>query len=498
MLCGKQEHITCKDHKMNRRQFLKNLGVSVATLSLPGCNASSQKGSGDALPGKRPNILFIMTDQQFADIMSCRMGTKYINTPAMDSLAKDGMLLTNAYTANPLCMPARNSIFTGRYPHETGCQKNSGGELDPAEFPSMGAYFKNAGYDTGYVGKWHLWYKTKDKQSNGFDLTAVLHGNGHDDEIPQPAINFMQKNRQKPFLLVVSFSNPHDVCQLARHQRLPSGPIPPLPPIDQRPPLKNNMEPPTNESDAMTLMRKSYHSSDKFPVGDYDEDKWRRLSWGYYRLVEKVDALIGKVLEGLKESGQQDNTLIIFTSDHGDCHGAHRFNQKTVFYEEAARVPLILSYKNIIKHGTSDILVNTGVDILPTILDFAKIDQPKKLPGRSLKTIALGTQPQQWRDYIVVQNFMTQGGPVNGKTPKVRGRMVRSNSHKYCLYDRGKQREELFDMKNDQLETENIAAKPQCKDILKQHRAFLMAFAENHKDATALTMLNQIIKDQKQ
>jgi choline-sulfatase len=482
---------------MNRRTFLKNIGITTAALSLPSCQKSTQNSTGKALSDKKPNILFIMTDQQFADIMSCRMGTKYINTPAMDSLAKDGILLTNAYTPNPLCIPARNSIFTGRYPHETGSQNNSGGKLDPNEFPNMGTYFKDAGYDTGYVGKWHKWYETEDKKSHGFDMTAVIHSNGHDDEIPAPAIDFMQKDRVNPFLLVVSLSNPHDVCQLSRHQELPSGPIPPLPPLDLRPPMKKNIDPPTNESDAITLMRKSYHNTRLFPVGNYDEDKWRRLSWGYYRLVEKVDALIGKVLEGLKESGQEENTLIVFTSDHGDCHGAHRFNQKTVFYEESARIPFILSYKNVIKHGTSGVLVNTGVDILPTMLDFAGIEQPKKLPGRSLKTIALGKEPKQWRDFIVVENFMTQGGPVDGKTPQVKGRMVRSNSYKYCLYDHGKQREELFDMKKNRLETENLAVKQQYKDILKLHRNFLEAFAEKHKDETALAMLNQITKGQK-
>ncbi len=475
---------------MNRRTFLKNVGISTAAFSLSASHVSAQKSTYQALPEKKPNILFIMTDQQFADIMSCRMGTKYINTPAMDSLAKDGMLFTNAYSPNPLCMPARNSIFTGRYPHETGCQNNSRGRLDIAEFPNMGKYFKDAGYDTGYVGKWHKWYDTKDKKSHGFDMTEVIHSNGHDDEIAAPAIEYMQKNRTNPFLLVVSFSNPHDVCQLSRFQELPSGPIPPLPPMEQRPPLKNNIEPPADESDAMTLMRKSYHNYRLFPVGDYDEDKWRRLSWGYYRLVEKVDALIGEVLEGLKRSGQMENTLIVFTSDHGDCHGAHRFNQKTVFYEESARIPFILSYKNVIKRGTSDILVNTGVDILATMLDFANIDQPEKLPGRSLKTIALGNEPGQWRDYIVVENFMTQGGPVDGITPKVKGRMVRSNSYKYCLFNHGKQREELFDMKKDRLEKENLAVKSQYKDILKKHREFLKDFAVKYKDKTALEMLN--------
>jgi len=477
---------------MNRRRFLKNIGITTAALSLPSCQESTQNSTDKAFPDKKPNILFIMTDQQFADIMSCRIGTKYINTQAMDSLAKDGVLFTNAYSPNPLCMPARNSIFTGRYPHETGCQKNGGGKLDPAEFPNMGTYFKDAGYDTGYVGKWHKWYETEDNKSHGFDMTAVIHSNGHDDEIPAPAIDFMQKDRANPFLLVVSLSNPYDICQLSRHQELPSGPIPPLPPLYQRPPLKKNIDPPTNESDAITLMRKSYHNTELFPVGDYDEDKWRRLSWGYYRLVEKVDALIGKVLEGLKRSGQEENTLIIFTSDHGDCHGAHRFNQKTVFYEESARIPFILSYKNVIKHGISDVLVNTGVDILATLLDFSKIDLPKRLPGRSLKTIALGKEPKQWRDYVVVQNYMTQGGPVDGKIPQVKGRMVRSNSYKYCLYDHGEQREELFDMKKDRLETENLVVKPQYKDILKLHRDFLETFAVKHKDETALAMLKQI------
>ena len=467
---------------MDRRKFLKATAIGACTLSYR-CYANNS-----AAP-KLPNILFIMTDQQFADIMSCRMGSQYINTPAMDSIAKNGMLFTNAYAPNPLCMPARNSIFTGRYPHETQCQKNEHGKLDAAEFPNMGTYFKNAGYDTGYVGKWHKWYKAKDKQSHGFDFTAILQSNGHDDEIPQPAIDFMQKDRQGPFLLVVSLSNPHDVCQLARHQKLPSGSIPPLPPMEQRPPLKKNMAPPTNESDTMTLMRKSYHNSHFFPVGDYDEDKWRRLIWGYYRLVEKVDALIAKVLDGLKQSGQQDNTLIVFTSDHGDCHGAHQFNQKTVFYEESARVPLILSNKNIIKQGTSDLLVNTGIDIMATLMDFANIDQPKKLPGKSLKTIAQGQQPPQWRDYIVVQNFMTQGDPVDGKTPKVNGRMVRSDSYKYCLYDQGERPEELFDMKNDLLETENLATKPDYGNIMSRHRAYLKQHANRYNDKLAMSML---------
>ena len=102
--------------------------------------------------------MFIITDQQFADAMSCRMGEQFVHTPTMDQLAKTGMLFTRAYSPNPLCMPARNSMFTGRYPHETRVTQNAqpAGGLNPNEFVCLGTYFRNAGYDAAYSGKWHL------------------------------------------------------------------------------------------------------------------------------------------------------------------------------------------------------------------------------------------------------------------------------------------------------------------------------------------------------
>ena len=111
-----------------------------------------------ALHAAPPNILFIMTDQQSADAMSCRMGDRYLKTPAMDRLAARGTVFSRSYSPNPLCMPARNSIFTGRYPHETGITDNTKVNLDPTEFVSMGTYFQRAGYRTAYFGKWHLAY----------------------------------------------------------------------------------------------------------------------------------------------------------------------------------------------------------------------------------------------------------------------------------------------------------------------------------------------------
>ena len=128
---------------------------------------------GLLMGAEKPNILFIMTDQHFADVMSNVMGDKYVKTPHLDKLVKDGLRFDKAYAPNPICKPARNSIFSGYYPFETGIQNNSSKKL-PAHMISMGLHFKKAGYDTGYFGKWHINISTSDKKRHGFDEMGVL------------------------------------------------------------------------------------------------------------------------------------------------------------------------------------------------------------------------------------------------------------------------------------------------------------------------------------
>ncbi len=467
---------------MNRREFLRTSCIAAVTAQAPALVAKLAA----AQPRGRPNILFIMTDQQFGDAMSCRMGSDYIHTPAMDSLAETGMMYTRAYTSNPLCMPARNSIFTGRYPHETRVTMNAGARLDTKEFVNMGTYFRQGGYETYYVGKWHLCFDRKKTSAHGFETAECLHGNGHDGEVANLAVKYLSGKRGKggkPFLAVVSLSNPHDICQFSRNQKLPSGPIGQTPPPAKCPPVPANLAPPVNETDTMTTLRKGYQGpGSKFPVGNFTEGKWRQLRWGYYRLIEKVDAEIAKVLGALGKAGLEDNTVIIFTSDHGDCAGAHRFNQKTVFYDESARIPFIVSFKGKTAKGTCDKLVNTGIDILPTMLDFAGIPVPKKLPGRSVRPIALGRTPSDWRDHVVIQNHLSQTVPVNGIRATAQGRMVRTDRYKYCVYDHGTQRESLVDMVKDPLETKNLARDPAQRKVVEQHRELLVAFAAKYKD----------------
>lgn len=439
----------------------------------------------------QPNIVFIMTDQQSADALSCRMGDRYLKTPALDSLASRGTFFSRAYTPNPLCMPARNSIFTGRYPHETGVTDNSKASLDPSEFVTMGTYFRRAGYQTAYFGKWHLAYDEAAPKSHGFDTLE----SGHlDAENAAHAAKFLSGEHAKPFLLVVSFLNPHNVCQLARDQSLNNGPIGEPPPVAQRPPAPANLAPPRNEPDTMTRIRAGYHANPAFPVGNFSPERWQTLRWGYYRLIEKVDAEIGKVLSAIRVAGLEGSTLIVFTTDHGECAGAHGFNQKTVFYEESARVPLIVSAPGQKIGRVSDKFVNTGADILPTMFDFTGVPQPAKLTGSSLRPLTMGQSVAGWRDHVVVQNNMSQTFAVDGNVPTTEGRMIRTDRFKYCVYAHGEHRESLVDLTNDPGEMTNLAREPAHRETLLAMRERLRKWGVEHHDPLIAEMLADEVK----
>ena len=466
---------------MNRRRFVTGAALGLLLLAV-----FDHAQGGEQV--RKPNVLLIVTDQQFADAMSCRIGKKYINTPAMDSLAASGTLYSRAYCANPVCVPSRAAMFTGHYPPETGVLSHVVKKLDYHRFPSMGTVFRNAGYRTGYVGKWHVPIPINDLGASGFEFFENIRFNGADPHIVPTAVKFLKQNRDKPFLLVASFNNPHNICEWARGSRgrkLPDGHVGTPPAMDECPPLPANHQPPRSETDIMALLRRSYHASRTFPVGAFGEKQWREYIWAYYRMIESVDRRIGELIDVLRDSGQEENTVIVFTSDHGDCHGAHRWNQKTVFYDESARVPLIIAHKGQTSSSVSNRLVNTGVDLLPTLCDYAGIPIPKGLPGLSLKT----DEGEISREYVVCQNQFLQGAEVDGGIPKPTGRMVRSDRFKYCLYSEGERRESLVDMEKDPSEMVNQAGNPEFRDVLNRHRAFLKEFAERHKDEMALQML---------
>ncbi len=430
---------------------------------------------------EKPNILVIITDQQSSESMSFNLGHKYLNTPNMDYLAEHGVSFSNAYCANPLCVPSRTSMFTGLYPHQTNVQTNETKRIDAAKFPMLGTIFSTNGYETGYVGKWHLPYDVKQTESHGFQFTENIKNNGVDSLLPESAIKFLNIKHEKPFLLVVSFVDPHNICEWPRGQKLPDGEIGSPPSPELCPPLRPNHLPSQNESDIMKLLRSSYQSNPMFPVGEFSDDKWRQYIWSYYRMIEKTDAKIGEVLNGLRKTGLDKNTIIVFVSDHGDCQGAHQWNQKSVFFEEAAKVPFIISNPSF-KSRKSDLLVQTGIDLLPSLCDFANIPVPEYLRGTSLKQFVLNPSKIPERQFVVVSDKMVQGEAVDGKKPEPEGRMLRTSQFKYWIYNEGKQRETLYDIQNDPGEMINLAGDPEYAADLKKCRTELYEWAQQNND----------------
>jgi arylsulfatase A-like enzyme len=449
-----------------RRDFLKASGLALASMGLgrSACAAGRDR---------RPNIVYIMTDQQFGGAMSCT-GNPYLRTPAMDRIAAMGVRFDRAYCAFPLCVPSRAAMFSSHMPHESGVYINCNPSSEPFPFVSLGRVMSDAGYDCHYVGKWHLTIPTARSEEHGFAKVELPGGHGHDAERARRAAEFLRREHDRPFFLVVSLLNPHDCCQLARGEDLAKfeGALPPTPAEDELPPLPDNFEIPTGEPDQLRAWQKE-NSERVYRSYFWDERQFREYLWGYYRLVEMVDAEIGKVLDALHEAGREQDTVVIYASDHGDGHSRHRWNQKWSLYEESARVPFIVAQKGRTKAGQVDRhLVSSGLDLMPTICDYAGVEAPEGCLGRSVRALAEGRKVDIWRQYVVSETSFGNWGPV-GDSDYPKARMVRTERYKYIAYDKGQRREQLIDMDEDPGEMVNLADRPELASVLERHRSYL-------------------------
>lgn len=404
--------------------------------------------------------------------MSCA-GNPHLHTPAMDSLAAKGIRFDRTYCTDPICVPSRVSWLTGTMPHENGVTFNIDDES--IKRPPLAPVMREAGYDTGYVGKWHIPHSAEDTDWHGFDFVRHVRNNGMDPDTPGSSIEFLQRDRSKPFFLVSSFVNPHDICEWARQTAgmggtLPNGSIPSAPPPEDCPPLPANFAIPRPEPSVIRALQPLAPGT--YPTVDWGEGLWRQYIWAYYRLIEKVDAQIGLILDELRRSGQEDNTIVIFSSDHGDGTSSHRWNQKTLFYDEIARVPMIVQAPFCPDAGSIDRrnLVSMNLDFFPTLLDYADLPAPGELEGRSLRPILEKRPGARGHDFVVSQNDLA---PDYGVSGGVYGRMLREARYKYARYSTGDDREQLFDLEADPGELHNLAdeaesavAKQRCRDLL--------------------------------
>ena len=419
---------------------------------------------------ERPNILLIMTDQQSGSAMSCA-GNPDLHTPAMDRLAEEGVLFRNAYCTHPLCTPCRGSIFTGMMPLECGTPNNGMGIKPELRENELGNVLARAGYEGIYAGKWHVPEgPMPEENDHGFRSLGRM----MDDDVPGACGQEFERwasasaSGRKPFFLVANFVNPHDICQIGRGQYLPQGGIGEPPPVEECPNLPANFSIGPFEPGALRVEQARNWSCR--PFRNASPEEWRRLRWGYFRLVEKVDALIGQLMDSLSRKGLDKNTLVIFTSDHGDGHGAHQWNQKTALYEEVVRIPFIMRPPGGVKGGAvSDFLVSNGLDIFPTACAAAGAPVPEGLRGANLLPAAGGETPDPAREAVFVEtNFGLDSKRV------CQGRAVRTQRWKYNVYDSGPCPEQLFDLAADPGEMVNRAVEARFRPVLDEHRQRLV------------------------
>lgn len=472
---------------------MTNRIASILLLLFVALNLSAQSPKS----GDRPNIIFILTDDQRWDALGYA-GNELVTTPEMDNLAKEGVYFENGLVTTPICAASRASIFSGLYERthaynfQTGAMKE---EYMQLAYPRL---LKESGYTTAFYGKFGVNYEDKDKL---FDIyESYDRANQYKDKrgyfykmigadtvhlsryTGQKAIDFIdQAGSDKPFCLSLSFSAPH------AHDGAPD---------------QYFWQETTDGLLQDVQIPKANISDDKYfealpkPVRDgfnrlrwgwrYDTpEKYQHSVKGYYRMISGIDLEIAKIRKQLKAKGLDKNTVIILMGDNGHFLGERQLAGKWLMYDNSIRVPLIVFDPRENKHrDISDMALN--IDIPATILDLAGVDRPKSWQGVSLMSIVSGQTKSLNRDTVLIEHLWNFE-----HIPPSEG--VRTKKWKYMRYVNDKFAEELYDLEKDSREVKNLAQSKKYKEVLKQLRDKCDAMIEEKSDAstaapTALTV----------
>lgn len=486
---------------MKRRRFIQQSAAMTGALStLPLGDVMGKEEENIQIKKssleKPPNILFIMTDQQRYDCIATN-GNPLIKTPNLDRLANQSANFSHAYVQSPVCTPSRACFFTGRYAHAHKNRVNYT-ELDESEilFPK---YLQEAGYKTGIVGKSHVYYKyppTREEAARtGFSIVDLHDGvlrcdpyssyadwrkendpkkhiyyrdlaknvpelDYHPTEKENPFRSAIDKDytdtawtgvrtchhlrelskSDQPFFLFSSFWKPHSPYEVpVPYDQMYSDVDIPLPEqvtrdyIDQLPPHLKTL-----------ILRDELRN--KKPPYDMDREHLQWIYRSYYATVSHIDYEVGQILATVEESGLADNTIVIFTSDHGDQLLQHGLFGKNVFYDESIRVPFMMRFPGHIKAGRYDEFC-MSIDLLPTLFEFAGLEEPYNCHGQSLVPLVTNNNDSYIaRDCVFSENVIpevflktfhfTKGKGVMGvRHPDCK--MVRTKKWKYNYYPKG-------------------------------------------------------------
>jgi choline-sulfatase len=421
---------------------------------------------------RKPNLLFIWTDEQRADTMAV-YGNKKIRVPNFNKLAAESIVFRNAYVTQPVCTPNRAAVMTGLWPHNSGLVTNN--IPLPGDTPCLNELIDDSDYRTAYMGKWHLgdeifaqhgfeeWVSMEDGYSayyaTGRDRAArssyhrYLVGLGHKPAqkggkfsrgyaaalpleqckpkfLERSACDFLRRHRDEPFMLYINFLEPH----------MPfTGPLDDMYDPDEID-LPPNFNDPLEENEPESYRKKVRSDARKYGTTEKD---FRELIARYWGLNSQVDLSVGAILDELEELGLAEDTIVVYTSDHGDMMGAHRMVAKGVMYEESVRIPWLMRVpamgrrQRVIEQPVSQI------DLVPTLLELmGRSDAAENLPGQSLVPLAKGRKVAE--DHVFIEW---------GTKPRVRT-VVSPDGWKLCLSKEDKC--QLFNLRDDPHETTNL------------------------------------------
>lgn len=449
----------------------------------------------DAPRAARPNVLVILTDDMRWDalgVVQQEQGGQamfpWFKTPHLDRLAAEGCRFANAFVTTSLCSPSRASLLSGQYAHRHKVLNNFTDY--PHELPSYPRRLQEAGYTTAYIGKWHMG-EDDDRQRPGFDFWMSHRGQGNywDNEfnvngerrvlkgyytrvVTDAAVAWLRRPHDQPWLLVIGHKAPH------------GGPIVPEPKFEHafdadpvvRPANADNYHAADGKPQWLEESYPTWHGLGGPLYGQKDYDKFVRA---YLGCIASVDESVGEVYQVLEESGQLDNTLLIFTSDNGFALGEHGRTDKRTAYEESLRVPLLVRCPRAIKPGTVIRDMVLTLDLAPSILDLCAAPPLADADGQSWKPLLSG-DATGWRTAFFYQYNYEPQFPY---TPNVRA--IRTDRWKYIHYPHGdggpdRHRAELYDLANDPLEMRNLISDPAQAGRLAELKDELQRLMERH------------------
>jgi N-acetylglucosamine-6-sulfatase len=409
---------------------------------------------------RRPNVVFILTDDQRWDCLSCA-GHPFLKTPNMDRIAAEGVRFANAFCTTSLCSPSRATLLSGVYAH-THSVTNNFTEY-PVNLPSYPRRLKEAGYRTAYIGKWHMG-ENNDNPRPGFDYWASHRGQGkywdtefningtrqelkgyYTHRVTDLAVDWLKQNAGRaPFVMTLAHKAPHGIwIPEPKYEHAFDN-------VEIRKPATAGDTGP-GKPDYVRKRVKTWHGIEGPLYGAKDYGRFMRT---YLATIPSIDDSVGRVWETLRAAGELDNTILIFATDNGFLIGEHAAIDKRTMWEESIRIPLLVRYPEAFQPRVVREMV-LNVDVAPSILDLCGAAPLANIHGSSFHRLARGDAGGWRKSWFYEYNFETEF-PY---TPNVRG--VRTDEWKYIHYPNGEgrpetEKAELYNLKDDPLETNNL------------------------------------------